>query len=79
MSVNGANRTVDGAYLISLQLWAQGADLQPSDPYYIALNRGLSEEDFEAAVMAVPEPSTYAMLLLGLAAVGFSAKRRRAR
>jgi hypothetical protein len=29
--------------------------------------------------MAVPEPSTYAMLLLGLAAVGFSARRRRAR
>jgi hypothetical protein len=79
MSVAGANRTLPGAYMISLQLWSSSTALQASDPYHIVLNRGLSEDDFEAAVMAVPEPSTYAMLLLGLAAVGFSARRRRAR
>jgi hypothetical protein len=30
------------------------------------------------AVAAVPEPSTYAMLLAGLGAVGFIARRRKA-
>lgn len=79
MSVVGANRTQPGAYWISLKLSSTSSALQPSDPYHIVLNRGLGEEAFEAAVMAVPEPSTYAMLLLGLAAVGYSAKRRRAR
>ncbi len=33
----------------------------------------------ELSVTAVPEPSTYAMLLAGLAAVGFSVSRRRHR
>ncbi len=79
MSILGSNRAVPGAYTISLQLWSTSTALQASDPYHIVLNRGLSEDDFEAAVMAVPEPSTYAMLLLGLAAVGYGAKRRRAR
>lgn len=77
MTVIGSNRTVAGAYMISLQLTSTA--LQASDPYFIVLNRGLGEEAFEAAVMAVPEPSTYAMLLLGLAAVGYSAHRRRSR
>jgi hypothetical protein len=79
MSVVGTNRTEVGAYMISLKLSSTSTALQSSDPYHIVLNRGLDEEAFEAAVMAVPEPSTYAMLLLGLAAVGYSAKRRRAR
>jgi len=79
MSVVGTNRSEVGAYMISLKLWSDSSALQASDPYHIVLNRGLDEEAVEAAVMAVPEPSTYAMLLLGLAAVGYSAKRRRAR
>lgn len=79
MSVLGTNRSEIGAYMISLKLWSDSTALQASDPYHIVLNRGLDDEAFEAAVMAVPEPSTYAMLLLGLAAVGYSAKRRRER
>jgi hypothetical protein len=79
MSVVGDNRTVVGAYMISLKLSSTSIALQASDPYHIVLNRGLDEDAFEAAVMAVPEPSTYAMLLLGLAAVGYGAQRRRAR
>lgn len=77
MSVVGANRASLGAYWISLKLTSTSTALQSSDPYHIILNRGLGEDDFEAAVMAVPEPSTYAMLLLGLAAVGYGAQRRR--
>lgn len=79
MSVVGANRTQPGAYWISLKLSSTSTALQSSNPYSIVLNNGLDEDAFEAAVTAVPEPSTYAMLLLGLAAVGYSAKRRRAR
>lgn len=75
MTVVGSNRSVAGAYLITLQL-TSSSGLQASDPYFIVLNRGLGEEAFEAAVMAVPEPGTYAMLALGLAAVGFAARRR---
>jgi hypothetical protein len=79
MSVVGTNKAAVGAYMISLKLNSTSTALQSSDPYHIVLNRGLDPEAFEAAVMAVPEPSTYAMLLLGLAAVGYSARRRRAR
>lgn len=79
MSVVGTNKTAVGAYMISLKLSSTSTALQSSDPYHIVLNSGLDPEAFEAAVMAVPEPSTYAMLLLGLAAVGYSARRRRAR
>jgi hypothetical protein len=31
----------------------------------------------QVTITAVPEPETYAMLLAGLAAVGFAARRRR--
>jgi len=65
-----------GAYLIQLQLTSVG--LQSSQPYYIALNRGLSEIDFESAVqaLAVPEPGTWALLAGGLLAVLRIARRR---
>ena len=77
MSLTGDEKSTPGAYMISLQLTS--AKYMSSDPYHIVLNAGLGDDAFEAAVMAaVPEPSTYAMLLLGLAAVGYGAKRRRA-
>jgi len=34
--------------------------------------------DFQAATLAVPEPSTYAMMIAGLAATGFLVRRRKA-
>ena len=39
---------------------------------------GYDDITFGSAVPGVPEPSTYAMLALGLAGVGFMARRRRA-
>jgi hypothetical protein len=46
----------------------------------VAFNKGTTNEVARSAILvtAVPEASTYAMLLAGLAAVGFVAKRRRA-
>jgi hypothetical protein len=40
-------------------------------------DHGLAIDNFSLSVVAVPEPSTYAMLLAGLAAVSFIARRQR--
>lgn len=72
-----------GAYLIGLQLTSRtstGGMPGPygdSLPFFIALNNGLDDEAFELAVAAVPEPSTYALMLAGLLALGAVARRRR--
>lgn len=68
-----------GAYLIQLQL-TSSTDAA-SLPFYIAFNRGLGEDAFEASVgalAAVPEPETYALLLAGLTLVGAVVRRRTA-
>ena len=75
-TVLGGNRTAVGAYYVSLSLAANG--FASSDPFYVVLNRGLDEAAFETSVQAlaaVPEPSVWALSLLGLAAVGWRAKR----
>lgn len=51
--------------------------------YILGFNDGGGDKDFDDMViglnlMPVPEPSTYALMLAGLAAVGFVARRRRA-
>lgn len=38
--------------------------------------RDINAGEVSAPVAAVPEPETYALMLAGLAAVGFAAKRR---
>jgi hypothetical protein len=65
-----------GAYLVSMYLSAAG--YQSSDPFSVVLNAGLDDEVFEAALMAraVPEPETYLLMFVGLAAVGWLARRR---
>ena len=39
----------------------------------------LSSRDFQDLVIAVPEPSTYALMMAGLLGVGFVARRRGAK
>lgn len=69
----------EGAYLIQLRLTSD--DYQTSDPFYMVFNYGLGHEDFELAVdsliTAVPEPSTYAMMLMGVAGIAGLKRRRR--
>ncbi len=49
-----------------------------ADP--VALSAGYSGSiSFNAAVAAVPEPETYGLMLAGLAAVGYTARRRQAK
>jgi hypothetical protein len=71
----------EGAYLIQLQFTSPA--YASSLPFYIAFNYGLSHENFELAVdslvTAVPEPGTYALMLLGLAGVAVVARRRAGR
>jgi PEP-CTERM motif len=43
---------------------------------HIALNRGMNTLSFDASLFVVPEPSTWAMLLMGFAGLGFVGYRR---
>lgn len=72
----------DGAYLIQAQLVTTTlVDGLPkyadSDPFMIAFNRGLSGENFHAAVeiLAVPEPSAALMILPALGIVAWRVRR----
>lgn len=65
-----------GAYLIQLQITSDA--YSSSAPFYLALNRGLTGEGFEAAVGAlapVPEPQTWLLMAAGLVAVGSRIRR----
>jgi hypothetical protein len=81
-----------GAYYITLQLFSatvndtfdgviQNSKYDISNPFIIVFNNGLSTANFEASVdalhvAAVPEPSNYAMLMLGLGLIGWQARRK---
>ena len=58
-----ANFTADSGEFITGVKWQSGSNAFETDNH---------------AVVAVPEPETYALMLAGLAAVGFIARRRRA-
>jgi hypothetical protein len=69
-----------GAYWITLQLFQTAAGGgptlgTPSVPFSIVFNRGLSTENFEAAVAAVPVPA--AVWLFGSALAGLGVFKRR--
>ena len=56
------------------------ADDSPRDTAYdsmsVVISAGLDDIVFAPSVVAVPEPSTWAMMLLGLAGIGFVGYRR---
>lgn len=75
-----------GAYGLLLQVkadFADGSGSLSSDPFWVIINRGMDEEDFEGAALgafgiteAVPEP-TSAVVLTGVFGALFVRRRRR--
>lgn len=63
------------AFAIKLAL--AGAGGVTSDPFYIAFNNGMDHEAFEAAIAAIPEPGTYALMGAGLLLVAAAGRRRK--
>lgn len=72
--VSGLGGSVNTAWAQGQTLWLRWSDLNESGN-----DHGLAIDDVSIGVIAaaVPEPSTYAMLLAGLACVGFVARRRK--
>jgi hypothetical protein len=81
-----ADLNINGTALGFTQLSGNGSDLftgNPADPVFTLGSFNLSNPFFGqnnvltiSAVAAVPEPSTWAMMILGFAGVGFLAYRR---
>jgi hypothetical protein len=74
------NSPSDGIYLALLRIQSQDGSIGPSDVYAMVFNKGLSEEEHEAAMdwvveNVVPEPASLTALAGGLA--GLIAMRRR--
>jgi hypothetical protein len=82
-----ADLNINGTPLGFTQLIGNGPDLftgDPADPFFTLGTFKLSNPFFGrndvltiSAVAAVPEPSTWAMMILGFAGVGFMAYRRK--
>lgn len=82
-----ADLNINGTVLGFTQLIGNGPDLftgNPGDPVFTLGSFNLSNPFFGqndvltiSAVAAVPEPSTWAMMILGFAGVGFMAYRRK--
>lgn len=71
--VAGLGGTVATDWAVGDTLWIRWTDIDNA-----GADHGLAIDNVSLSVSAVPEPSTYAMLLAGVAAVGFMARRRRA-
>lgn len=74
---NASTKTATGA----LALLANGlgvTGLSVGTAYNVHIGDLVSDTRFSAPTAAVPEPSTYALMIAGLAGVGFVARRRKA-
>jgi hypothetical protein len=73
--VTGLGGSVNASWAQGQTLWLRWADLNESGS-----DHGLAIDNVNVGVIAaaVPEPTTYAMLLAGLGCVGFIARRRKA-
>ena len=88
LSYNGGNQAIAGTLVNAIDTgtaadyyyfsWDLSNIATPISSYTLNFNIGFSQSlAFQIdQVTAVPEPSTYAMLMLGLGAVGFAARRR---
>jgi hypothetical protein len=84
-----ADLNINGTPLGFTQLSGNGPDLftgNPADPFFTLGSFNLANPFFGqndvltiSAVAAVPEPSTWAMMILGFGGVGFMAYRRKAK
>jgi hypothetical protein len=70
--VGSLGGTVSTTWAAGDTMWIRWTDLNDSGN-----DHGLAIDNVSLSVSAVPEPSTYAMLLAGVAAIGFVARRRR--
>jgi hypothetical protein len=83
----GTGRRPGGAYMFELALTSRedhssaSSSYLDSDPFYVVFNSTLTADDFsksiDALVSPVPEPQSFAMLLVGLALCNFMTRRRR--
>jgi hypothetical protein len=62
----------EGAPISSIDFTTLGVSVNPNQ-----IGNGLSHASLYSAVPAIPEPETYALMLAGLAAIGFMTRRRR--
>lgn len=69
--VSGLGATVETPWAAGTTLWLRWADLND-----VGNDHGLAIDNLSFSVSAVPEPSAWALMLAGVATLGFVARRR---